>query len=184
MLSVKGCATAQTTRMLAQKQPHIKRVRNSSLVEWLCAENVTGLSIQPKLGLLEVRNEKLEVRRGNRMIQSYRQLRVYERSYALAVQLYHETKKLPEEERFGLISQIKRAATSIPLNIAEGYGKKQSTAEFKRYLLMSLGSCNEMQVLLDLCKDLNYISEEKHTQYYNEYDEIGRMLNVMVSRWK
>ena len=50
MLSVKGCGTAQTTRMLAQKQPHIQRVRNSSLVEWSCAENVTGLSIQPKLG--------------------------------------------------------------------------------------------------------------------------------------
>ena len=51
MLSGKGCGTAQTTRMLAQKQPYIKRVRNSSLVEWFCAENVTGLSIQPKLGL-------------------------------------------------------------------------------------------------------------------------------------
>jgi four helix bundle protein len=118
------------------------------------------------------------------MIQSYKELRVYERSYAMAVKMYCETKRLPEEERFGLISQIKRAATSIPLNIAEGYGKKQSAAEFKRYLLMSLGSCNEMQVLLDLCKDMNYISEEKHLQYYNEYDEIGRMLNVMVSRWK
>ena len=51
MLSVKGCVTAETTRMLAQKQPLIERVRNSSLVQWLCAENVPGLSIQPKLGL-------------------------------------------------------------------------------------------------------------------------------------
>ena len=50
MLSGKGCGIAKTTRMLAQKQPYIKRVRNSSLVEWFCAENVTGLSIQPKLG--------------------------------------------------------------------------------------------------------------------------------------
>ena len=53
MLSGKGCGTAQTTRMLAQKQPHIKRVRNSSLVEWFCAEDLTGLSIQPKLGKQE-----------------------------------------------------------------------------------------------------------------------------------
>ena len=49
MLSGKGCGIAKTTRMLAQKQPLIKRVRNSSLVEWFCAENVTGLSVQPKL---------------------------------------------------------------------------------------------------------------------------------------
>ncbi len=52
MLSGKRCGIAKTTRMLAQKQPYIKRVRNSSLVEWFCAENVTGLSIQPKLRIV------------------------------------------------------------------------------------------------------------------------------------
>ena len=54
MLSGKRCGIAKTTRMLAQKQPYIKRVRNSSLVEWSCAENVTGLSIQPKLRIVEI----------------------------------------------------------------------------------------------------------------------------------
>ena len=51
MLSGKRCGIAKTTRMLAQKQPFIQRVRNSSLVEWFCAENVTGLSVTPKLGM-------------------------------------------------------------------------------------------------------------------------------------
>ena len=91
------------------------------------------------------------------MIRSYRDLKVYGRSYGMAVRMYEMTRRLPEEERFGLTSQIRRAATSIPMNIAEGYGKRQSAAEFKRYLQMSIGSCNEMQVLLDLCKDLGYI---------------------------
>ncbi len=118
------------------------------------------------------------------MIQSYKDLKVYERSYTAALELYRKTKTLPEEERFGLTSQIRRAATSIPLNIAEGYGKKQSTAEFRRYLLMSLGSCNEMQVLLDLCRDLVYMDEEEHGRYYREYGEIGKMLYGMVEKWK
>jgi len=98
--------------------------------------------------------------------------------------MYKFTRELPAEERFGLISQIKRAATSIPLNIAEGYGKKQSVLEFKRFLLMALGSCNEMQVLLDLCLDLEFINQEKHARYHDEYDEIGKMLNAMLQKWK
>ena len=117
------------------------------------------------------------------MIQSYRDLKVYERSYRAAVSIYRMTSVLPREELYGLTSQMKRAATSIPLNIAEGYGKKESASEFKRFLLMAIGSCDEMRVLLDLCRDLDYISNEDHDAYEKEYDEIGKMLMILRRKW-
>ena len=82
----------------------------------------------------------------------YRDLKVYQRSYKMAISIYKFAETMPSEEKYGLTSQIKRAATSIPLNIAEGYGKDDSKPERKRYLKMAKGSCSEMEVLLDLCK--------------------------------
>ena len=117
------------------------------------------------------------------MIQSYKDLKVYERSYTAAVRMYQISGAFPSEERYGLTSQIKRAATSIPLNIAEGYGKRDSAAEFKRFLSMAIGSCNEMQVLTDLIKDLGFIDEELHGKIVKEYDEIVRMLAVLKEKW-
>ena len=76
--------------------------------------------------------------------------------------MYQEVgKKMPAEERQGLTSQIKRAATSIPLNIAEGYAKVGGQKETIRFLQMSRGSCAEMEVLLDIIKDLGYIDEKE-----------------------
>ena len=117
------------------------------------------------------------------MIQSYKDLKVYERSYKAAVRIYQISVTFPSEEKYGLTSQIKRAATSIPLNIAEGYGKKESAKEFKRFLLMAIGSCNEMQVLADLIRDLGFIDEELHGKISAEYDEIVRMLVVLKEKW-
>ena len=118
------------------------------------------------------------------MIQSYEDLQVYQRSYKMAVEMYRIVRKFPREELFGLTSQIKRALTSLPLNIAEGYGKRENPDEFKRFLLMAMGSCNEMQVLLDLCKDLGFIEETIQKRCKQEYDEIGKMLNILRQRWR
>ena len=118
------------------------------------------------------------------MIQSFRDMQVYRRSYDAAIEMYHMTGRFPREELYGLTSQIKRAATSIPLNIAEGYGKRLTPDDFKRFLLMAMGSCNEMMVLLDMSKDLGMIEEEIHKRYVREYEEIGKMLAVMRSRWQ
>ena len=117
------------------------------------------------------------------MIQGYKDLKVYQRSYNAAVKMYQISSLFPSEERYGLISQIKRAATSIPLNIAEGYGKHESANEFKRFLSMAIGSCNEMQVLTDLAKDLEYIDSKLHDKISKEYDEIVRMLVVLKKNW-
>ena len=91
------------------------------------------------------------------------------------------TERFPKEEIYGLTSQIRRAATSIPLNIAEGYAKRESQAEFKRYLTMALGSSDEMQVLLNFVKDLGYVDAQTHEKARETYKEIAKMLNKMVN---
>ena len=117
------------------------------------------------------------------MIKSYKDLEVYQSAYQLAIVVHQTTQEYPDYERYEMGSQLRRAATSIPMNIGEGYGKKKSDKEFKRFLLMALGSCNEVQVLLDMSKDLRYIDERKYTELTREYDLLGRRLNVMIGKW-
>ena len=111
----------------------------------------------------------------------YEDLKVYEKSYKSALSIYRMTESFPKEEIYGLTSQIRRAATSIPLNIAEGYAKRESQAEFKRYLLMALGSSDEMQVLLNFAKDLGYINLETHEKSRAIYKEIEKMMNALAN---
>jgi four helix bundle protein len=118
------------------------------------------------------------------MIESYKDFEVYKKSYELVKEMMQLTKTYPDEERFEIVSQIRRAALSIPLNIAEGYGKKQSAAEFKRFLIMSLGSVNEIEVLLDISCDLEYITEEKHRELLERYQVLGKQLNTLIQRWQ
>ena len=118
------------------------------------------------------------------MIQSYKDLEVYRRSYKASIVMYRIVETFPSEELFGLTSQIKRAATSIPLNIAEGFGKHGTDSEFKRFLKMALGSANEMMVLIDMSKDLGFISSEVQKRMYGEYEEIAKMLSKLVTTWR
>ena len=117
------------------------------------------------------------------MIKSYKDLEVYQESYKLSIELYKAVAELPVSA-YELIKQIKRASISIPLNIAEGYGKKESVAEFKRFLRIATGSANEVEVLLEMLKDLDYIDEQKYGQFIEEYQVLGKRLNVLLSKWK
>ena len=92
------------------------------------------------------------------------------------------TERYPKEEIYGMTSQIRRAATSIPLNIAEGYAKRESQAEFKRYLMMALGSSDETQVLLQFARDLKYIDQATYEEAKEKYKEIAKMLNTLVRK--
>lgn len=114
-------------------------------------------------------------------VNSYKNLRVYQISYQLALEVHQITQKLPQAEQYELGRQLRRAAVSIPANIAEGYGRKNSRAEFKHFLRNSLGSCNEVQVLLSIAKDLGYqIAEEIITRY----DELGKQIYRLIEVWK
>ena len=114
------------------------------------------------------------------MQRGYKDLKIYERSYKAALAIYRLTEQFPNEEKYGITNQIKRASISIPLNIAEGYAKRESQAEFKRFLMMAIGSANEMSVLIDFAKDLNLITTEQHKKANAEYEEIGKMLNGII----
>ncbi len=119
-----------------------------------------------------------------RPIQSYRDLRIYQRSYETALEIHRLTLKFPAFERGELGTQLRRASSSIPINIAEGYGRKRSSMDFKRFLVIALGSCDETSVLLDFAHDLNYLDEETYTKLKGKYDEIGRGLNKTIQVWK
>ena len=111
-------------------------------------------------------------------------LKVYKKSYELALNIHKISIKLPKEIQYNLADQIRRASKSIPTNIAEGYGKKEFQKEFKRFLFISLGSKDEVLVHLNFLKDLNYISTEIFNDLESQYNELGRMLYGLVKSLK
>ena len=117
------------------------------------------------------------------MIRSYEDLEVYQMSYRYSLEIHRLSLTFPKFEQFELGSQLRRATKSIPLNIAEGYGKKASAAEFKRFLTMALGSSDEVRVQLRYCKDLGYISDEQYSECDGRYSEIGKMLMKLLNNW-
>ena len=116
-------------------------------------------------------------------IKNYTDLNVYQEGYKLVLDMYKITKTYPKEEQYEIVSQIRRAAYSIPLNIAEGWGRK-SKLEFKRFLKMSLGSCNELQVLIRLSRDLGYIKEKEYIEEKEKVEKIGKQIYTLEDKWK
>ncbi len=89
----------------------------------------------------------------------------------------------PEYERYGLTDQIRRASKSIPANIAEGYGRRSSTRDFRRYLSIALGSANEMIVHLEITQELGYADQEACLGLIDAYNTIGKMLFRLGQNW-
>ena len=118
------------------------------------------------------------------MISSYKELDVYKKSYTLAIQMHKLSRTYPKHELYELGSQLRRAAISIPLNIAEGYGRKTHLKGFRQYLITALGSCNEVTVILEMSKDLGYLDKESYKKVSEAYDHLGRQLNTMVQKWR
>ena len=118
------------------------------------------------------------------MIKGFKDLEVYQKAYSNSLEIHRLSLTFPKFELTELGSQIRRATKSIALNIAEGFGKNSSIEEFKRFLRMSRGSCDEVRVQLDYCKDLGYISEEQYSMLANEYESIGKMLTNMLKNWQ
>lgn len=114
-------------------------------------------------------------------MQDYRKLQVWQRSHSLTIEVYQITNDFPREELFGLTSQIKRAISSVPANIAEGCGRN-SNKEFAQFLNISLGSLNESTYFLLLAKDLNYINVELFEKLNNECNEIKAMLISLINK--
>jgi len=105
----------------------------------------------------------------------YRELKVWQRALAFTLAIYRESKRWPSEERFGLISQIRRAACSIPMNIAEGAGN-DSAKEFCRFLEIALRSTYEVMTAIDIACGLEFLTNECAEVLLKEADEIAAML--------
>ena len=112
-------------------------------------------------------------------IASYRQLSVWAKSMDLTVDCYQMTTSIPDSERFGLISQIRRSSASIPAKIAEGHGRK-STGAFLNHLSIANGSLMELETHILLGLRLSFISGENADEFLERTAEIGRMLNGLI----
>ncbi|HVZ66928.1 MAG TPA: four helix bundle protein [Patescibacteria group bacterium] len=105
----------------------------------------------------------------------FRQFPIYLELRAFVLEIYKLSETFPKEEQYALSSQLKRAATSSVLNIAEGSMKK-SDAEFNRFILISAGSISEVVAIMDLCLDLKYISTSQHAQFMLKCENIIKQL--------
>ena len=113
------------------------------------------------------------------MVQNYKQLKIWKRSFDLAVKIYKITAKFPKHENYNLTSQLRRASTSISTNIAEGASKHTPT-DFVRFLYQAYGSLKEVESLLLLSKEMKYILVKDFEPLSREVDEIARMIYKFV----
>jgi len=113
------------------------------------------------------------------MLKNYKELKVWQKSYELCLKIYKITAKFPNEERYGLTSQIRRSAVSIPSNIAEGYGRK-TTLDYIRMLYISYGSVCELETQILLAGDLGFIEKGELGTAKKDIAEIERMLKALI----
>jgi four helix bundle protein len=116
-------------------------------------------------------------------MKNFRDLKVWEKSHELTLDVYQITKSFPKEELFGLTSQIRRSCSSIPANIAEGCGRK-GDAEFARFLQIAFGSANELEYHLLLSKDLKLIDISNYKNLESKLIEVKKMLATFIQRIK
>ena len=116
-------------------------------------------------------------------MRDFKELMVWRRSHQLAIDIYRATQEFPREEVFGQVSQIRRAAASIPTNIAEGCGRK-SNAEFANFLNIASGSASEVEYELLLAKELGFITDSQYLQMSKEIRAIRSMLSTLMTRLK
>ncbi len=117
------------------------------------------------------------------MVNNYKELEVWKRSVALTTKLYKLTSRFPDTERHGLSSQIRRAATSIAANIAEGWGRG-STGEYIQFLTVARGSLMELETQLIVACNLHFLGADASGQTSKEVEEIGKMLNGLIGALK
>lgn len=114
------------------------------------------------------------------MAESYKDLKVWQKSMDLAVEIYSLVRRLPKEEQYSLADQMRRAVVSIPSNIAEGKNRN-SLKEFKQFLSIARGSVAELETQLILCNKINYLTEEETENAVKMCQEVGRMLYGLIS---
>jgi four helix bundle protein len=110
-------------------------------------------------------------------------LQVFQRAYALSLEIHRASLLFPQIEQYALADQVRRASKSICVNVAEGYAKRiASQVDFKRFLIMALGSSDEMQIWSRYCLDLGYIEQAVSNRWLHEYEAISGMLQALIRK--
>jgi four helix bundle protein len=113
-------------------------------------------------------------------MKNFRELKVWQKSHELTLSIYKVTGRFPKEEMYGLTSQLRRASSSVPANIAEGCGRK-GDAELSRFMQIAMGSASEVEYHLLLAKDLGFMDGKQHLKLENETIEVKRMLASFIT---
>jgi four helix bundle protein len=113
------------------------------------------------------------------MLRNYKELKVWQKAYQLCLEVYKITRGFPSDERYGLTSQIRRSAVSVPSNIAEGYGRK-TTPEYIRSLYFAYGSNCELETQISLSGDLGYMKAQEKEMVQRNIEEVERMLKALI----
>jgi four helix bundle protein len=138
-------------------------------------------------------NETKEVKEGNDVkekstrtgpVRSYRDLLVYRQAYRLALDVSSFTKELPRTEQFELGRQLRRSSRSVPATMVVGWGKRNSTAEFKRHLLIAPGELAETKFWIDLAVDEGFAARKVADDLSNEYSKLGFMIPNLWKEWR
>ncbi len=121
--------------------------------------------------------------RGLYVTESYRNLIAWQKAKALVIEIYKSTRNFPKDEQYGLTSQMRRAAISVPSNIAEGRGR-HSRKELLQFLYQARGSLLELENQVDIARDLGYVPEEAYASIVGKTEELGRILNSLINRFR
>jgi len=116
-------------------------------------------------------------------MRDYQRLEIWQRSHKLTLRVYNLTQSFPKEELYGLVSQMRRSASSIPTNIAEGCGRN-SFIELNRFLVIAAGSSSELQYQFILSKDLKYIDDSIFKELFDEVTQIRKMIYSYCEKLK
>ena len=132
---------------------------------------------------LQVSGIKYQMEQKSGAVRNFEDLDVFKRAYRVSLDVHKATLQFPRIEQWALGDQIRRASKSVCANIAEGFGKqRQSRAEFRRFVMMAMGSADEMRVWLRYALDLDYIEQSRWQMWRDEYQQIAKMLQGLASK--
>ncbi|PIV54629.1 four helix bundle protein [Candidatus Desantisbacteria bacterium CG_4_10_14_0_8_um_filter_48_22] len=112
---------------------------------------------------------------------SYKDLDIWNKGIEIVESIYSLTMNFPSEEKFGLVAQMRRASSSVPSNIAEGFRRKYNT-EFAQFLYIALGSCAELETQIIISGRLNFLSDQNKDALLEEIDHLGRMIRNFIKK--
>ena len=114
-------------------------------------------------------------------MRDFKELKVWQKAHRFVLDLYKHTRNFPSDERFGLTAHLRRSASSIPSNIAEGCGR-EGEREFARFLSIAAGSASESEYQLLLARDLGYLQSDTHQKLDDQVNQVKRMLNSLLHK--